>query len=110
MAHRDSPEIDELWDRFHSVVNMTSRELGEWLGVEPDVSPGPSEPAPLGTAVVNILSKRRTDLTANDVEVMRKVIDVVDEETTGVPADRLANDERRRHRLRNVGHDVFREG
>ena len=22
---------DELWDEFHRVVNMTSRELGDWL-------------------------------------------------------------------------------
>lgn len=108
--HPHSPEVDELWDRFHAVVNMTSRELGEWVGVEPDVSPGPQEPPPLGMAVVSILGKRRTDLTADDVEVMRKVIDIVDEETTGVPPDQLAASERRRHRLRNIGHDVLREG
>lgn len=25
---------DELWNEFHAVVNMTSRELQEWLSVE----------------------------------------------------------------------------
>lgn len=104
-----SPEIDQLWERFHSVVNMTSRELAEWIGVEPDISPGPQEPPPLGMAVVNILGKRRMDLTPDDVEVMRKVIDIVEEETAGVPHDELANNERRRNRLRNIGHDVLRE-
>ncbi len=105
-----SPEIDRLWERFHSVVNMTSRELAEWIGVEPDISPGPKEPPPLGEAVVSILGKRRTDLTSNDVEVMRKVVDIYDEETAGVPPDQLAGNERRRRRLRNIGHDVLREG
>ncbi|MFW6034141.1 MAG: DUF3140 domain-containing protein [bacterium] len=105
-----SPEIDQLWERFHSVVNMTSRELADWIGVVPDISPGPQEPPPLGEAVVSILGKRRTDLTSNDVEVMRRVVDIYDEETAGVPADQLAGNERRRHRLRNIGHDVLREG
>lgn len=30
----DNPDIrsdDELWNEFHRVVNMTSRELEEWL-------------------------------------------------------------------------------
>ena len=31
MADRSSQELDDLWNEFHAVVNMTSRELDEWL-------------------------------------------------------------------------------
>lgn len=107
----DQAEIEEVWEQFHSVVNMTSRELLDWLGVEPDVrvTPGPPEPAPLGMAVVSILAKRRTDLTSSDLDAMRRVIEIVTEETAGEPPEKVAADERRRHRLLNVGHDVLKE-
>lgn len=102
---------DDLWQRFHRAVNMSSRELVDWLGQEPDLGPrpGPSRPSPLGQAVVGILGKRRTDLTDEDLTVMRKVIDVVDDETAGVSAEEVVADNRRRHRLLNVGHDALRE-
>lgn len=102
---------DDLWQRFHRAVNMSSRELVDWLGQEPDLGPrpGPSRPSPLGQAVVGILGKRRTDLTDEDLAVMRKVIDVVDDETAGVSAEEVVADDRRRHRLLNVGHDALRE-
>ncbi|WP_129668438.1 DUF3140 domain-containing protein [Phytoactinopolyspora endophytica] len=111
MAERISPEVDELWEHFHQVVNMTSRELLDWLGVEPDLShgPGPARRAPLGIAVANILAKRRTDLTVEDLAVMQKVVDIVDEETSEVPREFLIDDEHRRHRLMNIGHDPVRD-
>jgi hypothetical protein len=49
------------------------------------------------------------DLTDEDLAVMRKVIDVVDDETAGVTAEEVVADDRRRHRLLNVGHDALRE-
>ena len=111
MATQIPAEEDDLWQRFHRAVNMSSRELVDWLGQEPDLrpKPGPSGPPPLGQAVVGILGKRRTDLTDEDLAVMRKVVDVVDDETTGLSAEDVVADERRRHRLLNVGHDPLRE-
>lgn len=102
-------ETEEIWERFHDLVNMTSRELLDWLGTQPDLAPHPGEnaPAELGVAVVQVLAKRRTDLTDDDVEVMRKVIEVVEEETEGATEEDFA-DERKRYRLRNVGHDPLR--
>lgn len=57
---------DELWEEFHRVVNMTSRELEEWLrthsadeGTEPLPDQAGTE---TGQHVVHIPSKRRTDL------------------------------------------------
>ena len=62
-AHVD----DALWDEFHTLVNMTSRELQDWLAT--DDAHEDSEPAmgpvgtPTGRAVLGVLGKRRTDLT-----------------------------------------------
>ncbi|WP_026874800.1 DUF3140 domain-containing protein [Jiangella gansuensis] len=109
---RSPLETEELWQRFHDVVNMTSRELVDWLGVQADLDaprPGPVERAQLGDAVVGILGKRRTDLTDDDLDAMRKVIEVVETETDGVTKEQILSDERRRHRLMTVGHDPFRE-
>lgn len=109
MAAHESPELEQIWNRFHEVVNLTSRELTDWLGTQPDLDtrPGSDHPPPLGVAVLSILRKRRVDLTDDDVVTMQKVIDVVEEETEGVPEEQLT-DERRRHRLLNVGHDPLR--
>jgi Protein of unknown function (DUF3140) len=110
MAARSQLETEEIWERFHEAVNMTSRELLDWLGTHPDLAPHPgdNQPAELGLAVVQVLAKRRTDLTDDDLETMRKVVDVVEEETEGVAEEEFANDERRRYRLLNVGHDPLR--
>lgn len=101
--------VDELWRRFHEVVNMTSRELVDWLGTSEDLAPDPNQAAPpLGVAVLNILRKRRTDLTNADLDVMSQVISIVEEETEGLTTQQVASDERRRYRLCNVGHDPLR--
>ena len=69
-----SAEVDdELWQEFHDVVNMTSRELSEWLRTEAS-GEVTSEDAALpelepGEQVVAILGKRRTDLTPDDISV-----------------------------------------
>ena len=79
-AHVD----DALWDEFHTLVNMTSRELQDWLAT--DDAHEDSEPAvgpvgtPTGRAVLGVLGKRRTDLTEDDVHTMQRVVDRVREE------------------------------
>ena len=52
---------DALWDEFHTLVNMTSRELQDWLAT--DDAKEESEPAvgpvgtPTGRAVLAVLGK-----------------------------------------------------
>jgi hypothetical protein len=108
----DEKVSDDLWEEFHRVVNMTSRELGDWLRVEsadenaeelPDHS-GRS----LGRRVLAILGKRRGDLTDDDVAAMGKVVETVH----GQRRDDLeptAGDEHWRHRLMDIGHDPLQE-
>lgn len=101
----------ELWQRFHEAVNMTSRELTDWLGTSKELQRDPTGSAPaLGTAVLGILRKRFTDLTEDDRQTMWRVITVVEEETAGRSTGDILADERRRYRLLNVGHDPVKAG
>jgi hypothetical protein len=102
---------DELWDDFHRVVNMTSRELQDWLMVEgageqTEDLPEHAGP-PLGHRVLAILRKRRVDLTPEDVEVMDKVVDKVMSQR-GVDLEPTAGQAVWRHRLMDLGHDPLK--
>lgn len=111
MVDRPTYELDTLWNEFHAVVNLSSRELSDWLMTE---SSGlVSEPLPdhagseLGRHVLAILGKRRTDLTDDDLRVMRKVVDLVTEERD-VTMESAAGQAHQRHRLMGLGHDPLR--
>ncbi|MDP4505980.1 DUF3140 domain-containing protein [Nonomuraea turcica] len=97
---------DMLWDEFHRVVNMSSEELRAYLLADasdeesfpPDPDLGIDE---LGRGVLHVLSKRKGDLTKDDLDVMRQVVELV--ETMG---DQTDDDSRRE--LMTVGHDPLR--
>lgn len=102
---------NELWDEFHRVVNMSSRELAEWLRTE---SAGPDDeelPDRAGTEtgrqVLHILGKRKADLTAGDERVMRRVVDHVHAHRRD-DLEPTAGDAQWRHLLMDVGHDPLR--
>ncbi|MDQ0382260.1 DUF3140 domain-containing protein [Amycolatopsis thermophila] len=104
--------VDEaLWDEFHRVVNMTSRELAEWLRVRSAGTDSEQLPDQAGTRtgqhVLEILGKRRTDLTADDERVMRKVVDKVHAERRD-DLEPTAGQENWRHRLMTIGHDPLK--
>lgn len=102
---------DELWNEFHRVVNMSSRELREWLrtnSAQPDVEPLPDQAgSPTGQRVLQILGRRRTDLTDEDVRTMRTVVDRVHAARRAdlEPVEGQAN---WRHRLMSLGHDPLK--
>jgi hypothetical protein len=102
---------DELWEDFHRAVNMTSRELVEWLRT--DAAGEVAEQLPdevhegLGQKVVAILGKRRVDLTHDDVDTMGHVVAIIDRER-GDDFEPTAGDMRWRHKLMSLGHDPLR--
>lgn len=107
----DEATLEELWDDFHTVVNMTSRELREWLMTE---SAGEDteqflDQAETGTGqhVLRILSKRRQDLTRQDVDTMRRVVDTVMARRRE-DLEPVAGDMAWRHRLMAMGHDPLK--
>jgi hypothetical protein len=111
MANDSSLVTDELWEEFHRVVNMTSRELREWLVVRDAGEAG--EPLPdqagsdTGQQVAAILAKRRTDLTDDDARVMEKVVRKVYDERRD-DLEPTAGQAAWRHKLMTIGHDPLK--
>ncbi|GAB6983585.1 DUF3140 domain-containing protein [Nocardioides pyridinolyticus] len=107
----DSIVDDELWDEFHRVVNMTSRELRDWLmvqGAGEDAEEVPEQAGShLGHRVLDILGKRRSDLTPDDVDVMGQVVERVLSERRE-DLEPTAGEAAWRRRLMNVGHDPLK--
>ncbi|WP_020672261.1 DUF3140 domain-containing protein [Amycolatopsis nigrescens] len=107
------PEQEELWEEFHRVVNMTSRELAEWLltsAATPETEPLPDKDAPLtGEQVLAILRKRKGDLDREDLQVMRKVVDRVHAERPD-DLEPTAGQASWRHGLMSIGHDPLKPG
>jgi hypothetical protein len=109
--HEHADVDDELWREFHHYVNMSSRELEDWLrersaGEDAEALPDQAG-SPTGQHVVQILGKRREDLTADDARVMRNVVrriaEQVDEES-----EPMAGDDAWRRRLMTLGHDPLK--
>ncbi len=107
----DTPVEDELWDEFHRVVNMSSRELSEWLRTRSAADQTEELPDQAGTEtgqhVLAILGKRKTDLNADDVRVMRKVVDRIHTERRD-DLEPTAGQTNWRHRLMTIGHDPLK--
>lgn len=112
MKDRIPPEVELTWEDFHRVVNMTSDELRSWLLTDASGEEAfPDEPetgvSELGSLVVDLLRKRKVDLTDSDADAMRQVVEYVEEHLDEAPPDGAAN-ERWRHELMTVGHDPLR--
>ncbi len=102
---------DELWEEFHRVVNMTSRELNDWNRTRQateEAEPFPDQAGTsLGHRVAAILAKRRTDLTDDDADAMTKVVEVVHRERRD-DLEPTAGDDAWRRRLMSIGHDPLK--
>jgi hypothetical protein len=113
MASTD-PDIEPLWREFHDLVNMNSHALRDWLAASEEVfgqvAPGVPREEPdgdlptLGWRVVEILGKRKRDLTADDTAVMQRVIEIIQGRLKNRPSNRIDSDEWRRD-LMLLGHD-----
>lgn len=102
---------DTLWDEFHTVVNMTSRELADWLrtrdaGEEAEEVPDRAG-TPTGREVLAVLGKRRGDLTDEDERVMALVVDRVRAQRRD-DLEPVAGQAAWRHRLMTLGHDPLK--
>lgn len=111
MAQVD-PDVAEVWEDFHALVNMSSPGLRDWLLNTPDgvdtYAPEPDlDVHALGLQVLQVLEKRRTDLTPSDVGLMREVTDLIRSRLANAPDDDVAN-EPWRDTLLTLGHDPTR--
>jgi hypothetical protein len=118
MAHTN-PEIASLWEEFHELVNMPSPALRDWLAASEDVisqvAPGVPRETPdgdltsLGWRVVDILGRRKSDLTADDASVMREVTEIIQDRLDNAPPNGVDDDIWRRE-LMLLGHDPLTAG
>jgi hypothetical protein len=110
---RTDPQVAELWEEFHALVNMSSPELRDWLLNTPDgvdtYAPEPDlDLHALGLQVLQLLDKRRTDLTPSDLALMRVVTDLIRGRLSNAPAADIA-DGPWRDTLLTLGHDPTRQ-
>ena len=100
---------DAPWDEFHALVNMGPHELREWLteaAGDPDELPDVAG-VERSRRVVEILGKVRAEITADDVAVMRSVLESIGELRAAGPGAPVSDPALRR-RLMALGHDPFR--
>ncbi|MEH1102765.1 DUF3140 domain-containing protein [Micromonospora sp. CPCC 205561] len=110
---RLDPEVEVLWEDFHAQVNVPSEQLRQWLltrgSGEESFGPDPDLDLPaLGRRILRVLSKRKVDLTPEDIAVMRDAIDEIESRMAEKPPRGNADDEWR-HSLLDLGHDVLVE-
>lgn len=102
---------DGLWQDFHRVVNMTSHELRDWLRTRSAGEDTEALPDQAGTEtghhVLQILGKRRTDLSTDDARVMRNVVERVTAERRD-DLEPTAGEAHWRHRLMTIGNDPLK--
>lgn len=110
VRERLDPETGELWREFHGTVNMHGEELRRWLLTDASGEDRfPAEPdmdvSPIGRRVVQILDKRQVDLTGDDVDTMREVVERAGA-LLATPVGERGQEWRRE--LMTLGHDPLR--
>ena len=113
MASGTDEAVAEVWDDWTSAVTMTAGELEKWLQTEESRSVGDTSGTSgggestghaSGRRIVEVLRSKKTDLTADDAEHMRKVVGYVRRHLAQRPAGDVT-DTRWRYSLMNWGHD-----
>ncbi|MCX3291680.1 DUF3140 domain-containing protein [Streptomyces sp. NEAU-H22] len=106
----DDGELEETWNDFRELVNMTPADLEKWLESDDSRSAGQHQDGgestghASGRRIVAILRARKGDLTDDDYRHMRKVVGYVRRHLAQRPSGDV-RDSRWRYSLMNWGHD-----
>lgn len=106
----DDDERRQTWDEFRDLVNMKPAELEKWLASEQSRSAGQHKDGgestghASGRRIVTILHTKKSDLSDDDYQHMRKVVGYIRRHLAQRPAGD-ARDSRWRRSLMNWGHD-----
>ena len=107
MAKSDERVIEE----FNESVNMTRKELEEWLQTDESKSVGQGEGESKGhesgRKIVEILGKNKSDYTDEDLDHMKKVNAYVKRHLGQGPSGSV-EDSNWRYSLMNWGHDPLK--
>src|SRR4051812_8739877 len=106
--HMPDKSLDDVWDDWNDAVNMTAKELEDWLQTEDSKSvgqgSGESTGHQSGRRIVRILRTKKDDLGDDDVAHMRKVVGYVARHSKQRPHGDV-KDTPWRYSLMNWGHD-----
>jgi|SRR3954447_5713725 len=98
---------------FNDAVNMTAKELEDWLQTDESQSVGQSDGGgeskghESGRRIVVILQKNKSDYTDDDVDHMRRVVSYVHRQQSQKPSGGV-KDSNWRYSLLNWGHDPLK--
>lgn len=98
------------WDEFQKAVNMTAKELHEWLDTATSKEVGQKDEGgestghASGRRIIDILGRKKADLTEDDYDHMRKVNAYVKRHSAQRPSGDVT-DTKWRYSLMNWGHD-----
>jgi hypothetical protein len=104
---------EQVVQEFDEAVNMTPKELEEWLQTEESKSVGQSDGGgeskghKSGRKIVEILGKNRTDYSSDDIDHMRRVVSYVHRHRSQKPEGDVKDSNWRRSLL-NWGHDPLK--
>ncbi|MGY1726064.1 DUF3140 domain-containing protein [Geodermatophilus sp. SYSU D01062] len=108
---------DAIRKDFGEAVNMSASELQRWLDTDESRSvgqksggSGESTGHESGRRIVELLHKKRGDLTDDDYAHMRKVHGYVQRHLAQEPNEEDVEDSRWRYSLMNWGHDPLKKG
>lgn len=105
-----SDDHEDTWTDFQNAVNMTAGELKKWLDTDEakDVGQkkggGESTGHEMGRHIVEILEKKKADLSDADYDHMRKVVGYVKRHSAQRPSGDVT-ETRWRYSLMNWGND-----
>jgi len=110
-----APSSDDIYTSFKHDVNMTASELEKWLKTDESKSAGQSSGGESighhsGERIVEILHKKKADLTSDDEAHMHKVHSYVSRHSAQGPHDKKdVETSRWRYSLMNWGHDPLKK-
>ncbi len=105
-------ERQQTIDEFKESVNMTRKELEDWLQTEESQSVGQSDGGESkghesGRKIVEILGKNKSEYKDEDVDHMRRVVSYVHRHQAQKPSGGV-EDSTWRYSLLNWGHDPLK--
>ncbi|MEU5365884.1 DUF3140 domain-containing protein [Streptomyces sp. NPDC005925] len=106
----DDGEREETWDEFRELVNMKPADLEGWLASEQSQDAGQHKDGgestghASGRRIVEILHAKKSDLSDDDYQHMRKVVGYIRRHLAQRPSGDVG-DSRWRYSLMNWGHD-----
>jgi|SRR5215208_7775879 hypothetical protein len=104
---------EQVIQEFDEVVNMTRKELEEWLQTDESKSVGQSDGGSeskgheSGRKILQILDKNKTDYSSDDIDHMRRVVSYVHRHESQKPSGDV-KDSNWRYSLLNWGHDPLK--